>query len=101
MNKYANPEMIAEALAAGQSAESIAEAMTKALNDAIAEQKAKDEKAKQKARIKDAEDIAVNAMVTYIRVMFEVEGLAHLVSEKDWESLRADMAKGWMTSMKC
>lgn len=88
MNTYFDPEVIAEALAAGQSQEDIAAAMTKALNDAVAvrnTQLAK-EKAEKEATVKTAEANLKVAMRNWLKAVMPAE-VMNTLNEDAWENL--------------
>lgn len=93
MNTYFNPEVIAEALAAGQSQEDIAAAMSKALNDAVAtrnaqlaKEKAEKEAKEKAATIKAAEDNLKVAMRDWLKVALPVE-VMNTLDEGAWADL--------------
>lgn len=91
MNKYLNPEALAEALEAGATADEIAAAMAKALNEALAAKKAKEEKTNALA---EAENAVVEAMENYTKLLFSSEGVDVDLDGVDWESLRETTKQG-------
>lgn len=93
MNTYFDPEVIAEALAAGQSQEDIAAAMTKALNDAVAvrntqlaKEKAEKEAKEKATAVKAAEDNLKVAMRDWLKLALPVE-VMNTLPERAWEDL--------------
>ena len=93
MNTYFNPEVIAEALAAGQSQEDIAAAMSKALNEAVAarnaqlaKEKAEREAKEKAAAVKEAEDNLKVAISSWLKLALPVE-VMNTLPEHAWEDL--------------
>lgn len=91
MNKYLNPEALAEALEAGSTPDEIAAAMAKALNEALAAKKAKEEKANALA---EAENAAIDAIENYTKVLLSSEAIGVEVNDLDWELLRDNAKQG-------
>ena len=91
MNKYLNPEALAEALETGATADEIAAAMAKALNEALAAKKAKEEKVNALA---EAENAVVEAVENYTKLLLSSEGVNVKVDELDWEGLRKNARQG-------
>lgn len=90
MNKYLNPEALAEALETGATADEIAAEMAKALNDALASKRAKEEAAKRANALVEAEKAVVEATINYVKLLLDAEGLSEECEEFDWEELRAN-----------
>ena len=88
MNKYLNPEALAEALAAGQTADEIALAMSNALNEAVRAQKAEQEKKQKEAMIAEAENDVVAALRTWMELVFP----GYKMSDADAQSAREGLA---------
>lgn len=91
MNKYLNPEALAEALETGATADEIAAAMAKALNEALAAKKAKDERVNALA---EAENAVLDAMENYMKLLLASEAVDVDVDELDWKDLRENAKQG-------
>lgn len=91
MNKYLNPEALAEALETGATADEIAAVMAKALNEALAAKKAKEEKVNA---LTEAENAVVEAMENYTKLLFSSEGVDADLDKVDWEGLRESTKRG-------
>ena len=91
MNKYLNPEALAEALAAGTSADEIAADMAKALNEALAAKRAKEEKVNALA---EAENAVIDAIENYTKLLLASEAVGVEVDELDWKDLREIAKQG-------
>ena len=91
MNKYLNPEALAEALETGTTADEIAAAMAKALNEALATKKAKEAKANALA---EAENAVIDAIENYTKLLLASEAIGVEVEDLDWKLLRENAKQG-------
>ena len=91
MNKYLNPEALAEALETGATADEIAAAMAKALNEALAAKKAKEEKVNALA---EAENAVIDAIENYTKLLLASEAIGVEANDLDWKLLRENAKQG-------